>query len=557
MSTTHFYTLDESESRAAVANMGAAPEGIAFWALGLNTSPYVPVYRLDHMTMGTHLFTTFIDERDVAVNELQYKGNGIGFWCMPANYPASNVQPLFRLHNATTNDYLFTLDAHEVPKGYKRQGIACSVFKDNSNGSVPLHRYVTPTGVHFYTIDPHPLAKLIAEGTCGYVFPNPGAAPEPLFRSYNTATGSHLYTTDITEHDAASNNNAYRGDGIACYIFGDSSHTGTVPLLRAYNDAVDDRLYTIDAAEHENAISTLGYVDEGVTGWVLSLTTGPLSEEAQPVQRFYGNFGSDFFLSPPETPPFLRSSSNFVLTSEVGAQVNAIVGLDVGLSVSSDVTVTEVDAGDIGMSLQLNAYSPVDFTPGWQQYTISVFKGSVQCEIQNWTKSPYAPGFIVGAATLCGSHGNSFPKGWRLRIALINDEFSNIVGADFYVYRGDQEIGHQQLLVANFNHGLVVGAAPIIAFQLVLVGPYDGEAATLAAKGAGTITYKADVALRATTQLPATVGYPTGTAETSNATYGQIAATKSKLLRQSLGVGLSKNFWQLVESEYRLKKTPP
>jgi hypothetical protein len=68
MTTTHFYTADDSEAAAAIANMGAVSEGDPFWAHQQTWSQFVPMYRMLHSATGTHLFTTFIDERDAAIN---------------------------------------------------------------------------------------------------------------------------------------------------------------------------------------------------------------------------------------------------------------------------------------------------------------------------------------------------------------------------------------------------------------------------------------------------------------------------------------------------------
>ncbi|MFZ1015239.1 MAG: hypothetical protein WAN28_17985, partial [Terracidiphilus sp.] len=84
MSITHFYTQSDTEAMAAMANMLAISEGDPFWAFTQSNSQFAPMYRLVHPGAG-HLFTTFMDERDAAVNEDGYIGEGIGYWCVPAN----------------------------------------------------------------------------------------------------------------------------------------------------------------------------------------------------------------------------------------------------------------------------------------------------------------------------------------------------------------------------------------------------------------------------------------------------------------------------------------
>jgi len=389
MTITHFYTLDDAEAMAAMANMQATSEGDPFWAVKQSDTDIVPMYRMMHVSKGTHLFTTFIDERDVAVNENGYQGEGIGFWCLPVDDNARwGVQQLFRLYDPESDDHLYTLDPHESVPGYRSEGAACLVFSAPTPDTVPLFRLLSPELRHFYTADPAERQALldqhyVDEGTCGNVMRGSDGALRPLFRSYNPGTGGHLYTLDIAEHDAASKNSGYRGDGISAYLWPDGAQpAGAVTLLRAYNKALDDHLYTTDSAEHANAVQNLGYADEGIVGWVLTPSLGQYSASASPVHRLVGNLAEDFLLLPPGLPAFLSSGSNFYLTSEIGAGVNPVVGLDVELGITADLTVISVTAVDgtkadnTNLGVQLNAYSPDFYTssfsairdqPGWRK----------------------------------------------------------------------------------------------------------------------------------------------------------------------------------------------
>jgi hypothetical protein len=548
VSVTHFYTADDSEAIAAMTNMLATSEGDPFWVFAKSSADVVPMYRSRHIATGSHLFTTFIDERDAAVNEEGYEGEGIAFWCLPESATTQpDTQPLFRLYNAQTADHFYTIDSHETG-GYRREGVACLVFSTQILNSVPLHRLRSPEGRHFYTADAAEQQtllgqKYIDEGKCGFVFLTATVGPQPLFRSYNPSTGGHLYTLNILEHDSASKNSGYRGDGISCYLWPDGAQPpAATKLYRVYNAKLDDHLYTIDEVEYRRALLESDYTDEGVAGWVLPPDVGPLNPMATPMHRLLGDFGNDFLLLPSNLPTFLSSGSNYFLTSEIGGRVDPIMGLDVQLTITNDLTLSSVNVGDLGCSFQLNAYAPQLFNSAWQQYAIW-FKGDeLNCEIQNWSQSPYSAGFVVGGRSLCNIGRDTLAAGLRLRIALMNDEYGNILGADFYVYKGNDELAHRNLTIADFKNphttGATFGAAPIIAVQQVLVGPYDAERVTFATGGAGCITYRAAVPIRATTQLPSVTGWPgAATGEESNALYGEIAATKSKVLTQGLRVG--------------------
>jgi Repeat of unknown function (DUF5648) len=547
MSTTHFLTQSLDEAKAAMANMGATAEGTPFWALSQRADQFVPMYRLNHAARKTHLFTTAIDERDAAVNEEGYWGEGIGFWCFAADQPpSSDTQPVFRLYNSKTDDHFYTIDKHETASGYRREGTACQVFNTQQPGTDPLHRVLTPSGSHFYTSSAAEFAGLMAqpapnkytdEGILGFVFTAITDGPQPLFRSYNPNTGGHLYTTDVAEYDASSRNSGYRGDGVSCFI-GQPADTafGGTKLLRAYNPGLDDHFYTIDPTEHANAINQLGYVEETFAGWVFTSFEGQFTAMAVPMFRFLGDFSTDHFLVPPSSS-FLSSSSNFFMASIIGGSVNPVLGLDIEMEVQSDITVESVDFGTLGFGFQLNCWSPPFYTSAFQQFGIMFYGGELVCEVQNWADSPFAIGFIAGQKTLCHIGGNTLTAGHRLRIVQINDEFSNVVGAEFYAYKGTHEIAHHTLLVKNFEHAGIFGAAPIVAAQQVLVGPFDAETATVAAGAKAQLTYKAAVPLMAITSILDIVEDPgIGTGEESNVVYGEMASTKSKLLTQSLGV---------------------
>ena len=562
MPTTHFYTQSDTEAMAAMANMQASSEGEPFWAFTESNSQFAPMYRLVHPGAG-HLFTTFIDERDAAVNEDGYLGEGIGYWCVPANLTTLlPTQPLFRLYSAALDDHLYTIDPHEGASGYKGEGTACLVLSQQTSGSVPLFRLRSPAGRHFYTVDTGERQTLlnggyVDEGTTGFVLANLGGVPQPFFRSYHPNTGGHLYTASIAEHDAATKKYGYRGDGISFFLWPDGMQptVGVISLLRAYNNAIDDHFYTTDATEHANAVQNLGYADEGIAGWVLSPDVGRFAELAAPVHRLLGDFANNFFLLPPGLPSFLSSNSNFFITSVIGASINPIVGLDVELSITSDITAQSVNFGDLGMGFQLNGYSPQFYASSWQQFGIFLEGGALTCEIQNWAESPYEVGFVVGSATLCHIKGNTLKAGHRLRVVLEEDEFSNILGADFYAYDGNHQLGHKKLLIKDFKYGVAFGSAPIVGFQYLLVGPYDAETVTLAAGGGGIITYQAAAPLAASSQLPPNTEWPdVGTGEESNAVYGEITATKSKVLHQTLSVGSMVQPLSLRRPEKQLKK---
>jgi hypothetical protein len=85
-----------------------------------------------------------------------------------------------------------------------------------------------------------------------------------------------------------------------------------------------------------------------------------------------------------------------------------------------------------------------------------------------------------------------------------------------------------------------VDVAPIVAFELNLVGPWNSETVVLSS-GAGTITYTASAPLTVLSKLPPCVdnqlgGTPDQTGENANTVYGQLPAGPDNTITQSFSV---------------------
>ena len=81
--------------------------------------------------------------------------------------------------------------------------------------------------------------------------------------------------------------------------------------------------------------------------------------------------------------------------------------------------------------------------------------------------------------------------------------------------------------------------APIIAFELNLVGPVNGESAVLSS-GAGTITYAASSLLTVLNAEPSCAESGYVTAETANTTYGTLSSVSSHVFTQTFDVTVNK-----------------
>ncbi len=138
------------------------------------------------------------------------------------------------------------------------------------------------------------------------------------------------------------------------------------------------------------------------------------------------------------------------------------------------------------------------------------------------------------------------PAGYQLTVALQNDAQGNITGAAYTVAddSGKTLASVKKVLTSLTGIGALSAnasdLAPIVAFELDLVGPVNGEGAVLSS-GAGTFTYTATTPLTALVSEPpcAEFNRGKGTAETANSEYGPLPAQASTSLTQSCSGSLS------------------
>ncbi len=146
---------------------------------------------------------------------------------------------LFRFFNTQTNSHFFTIDENEkifIESSYDwyvLEGVAYYAFKSYNQPSdaSPVYRfYNSLTGSYFYTIDEAEKNTIITdydwlepEGIAWYAY-GPGAGrpsdAKPVYRFFNQDTGCHFYTIDESEKDAViADFRWYRFEGIAWYAF--------------------------------------------------------------------------------------------------------------------------------------------------------------------------------------------------------------------------------------------------------------------------------------------------------------------------------------------------
>ena len=199
-----------------------------------------------------------------------------------------------------------------------------------------------------------------------------------------------------------------------------------------------------------------------------------------------------------------------------------------------------------GCSFQLNCQSSIASNPqnsewtAWQQYVLGVNTG-VACAANNWTAASINGGMqsidFPAKQILTLPRADTILAGTTISIELTFDSVGNVTGGNFNVTPGGVSTPIVLTMGKLSSKAQITTAdlAPIVAFQLNLVGPGDGQH-TYFTSGAGTIVYTASVPLTPLSSMPSCVAVGTTTGEGSNSTYGLLTAGSRLVTSQSFTV---------------------
>jgi Protein of unknown function (DUF1566)/Repeat of unknown function (DUF5648) len=153
----------------------------------------------------------------------------------PLKIAASNVaSPVYRFFNTKTGAHFFTMSA--VERDYVGDTFPFFNFEGNSFLAYPeadptlspVYRfYNNVTGTHFFTINAEEKAYVQAtwpaiftyEGISWYASTSESTSWVPVYRFFNTKTGTHFYTTSAVERDhVLATWNWFNFEGIAYYV---------------------------------------------------------------------------------------------------------------------------------------------------------------------------------------------------------------------------------------------------------------------------------------------------------------------------------------------------
>ena len=228
----------------------------------------------------------------------------------------------------------------------------------------------------------------------------------------------------------------------------------------------------------------------------------------------------------------LGSNSNYILYDDC----KPLIGVSVTIIVMEDLVATTASGPQTGFGFQFNAYSPKNELSAWQQYVVAIFGNQIVGAVDNW---PVAGNNIINHwIGLGGTTNNTLLAKTVIRIALQNDAAGNITGATYTVIdpNGNTQ-ANVSLPLTSISGVTSADLAPIVAFELNLVGPVNAESTVLTA-GAGKFVYEASSVLTVLSAEPSCTESGYFTAETANSTYGVLSASSSTAFSQSFNVAL-------------------
>ena len=160
-----------------------------------------PVYRFFEFKQGFHFYTADENEKESIVErsidgELNYQLENVSFRVLADNKDSltgeaiENAKPVYRFFNRDTGSHLYTIDENE--KNHIQNNLSNYSFD----------------GINYYAFTSEPQ----------------NIETVPLYRMYNTVSGSHLFTTDSNEFNFISNSNDFShfnvegNEGITYYV---------------------------------------------------------------------------------------------------------------------------------------------------------------------------------------------------------------------------------------------------------------------------------------------------------------------------------------------------
>lgn len=246
----------------------------------------------------------------------------------------------------------------------------------------------------------------------------------------------------------------------------------------------------------------------------------------------------------------LKGNSSYIFQNSCGDLVGVTIEIDVNTEIGGS------GPGYAGFGFQLNCWSQgVTDVNAWQQFALVIGFGSppstnitafANSWPYNWDGSA-SDDTINDPQTLAPLSSLTLAAGYHLSIQLTNQSPGNQVTSA--IFGGHDNLGNSFTPVTitvqgqSDQQGGTISAsqlAPIVAFQVLLIGPDDGIDTNLTS-GQGKMTISADADFIATNALPTGGCWSfdsglTGSGENSNVTYTELPAAPSQTFVQYFSV---------------------
>jgi len=254
----------------------------------------------------------------------------------------------------------------------------------------------------------------------------------------------------------------------------------------------------------------------------------------------------------------LGSNINYLLYGDCKPLINLAVFIEITQdmiceSVAPPTECKPSGTSEFGFSFQLNCYSAAGKTCAYQQYAVGFWRNSsggfnVIYGVDNWPVS--GPNLINNGFPVMATLPTAvLPAGYQVGIVLVTSPSSpnNVIGASFRLLdnHGNQVGADEGVTLTSISGANSGDLAPITAFELDVVGPINGEIATLSS-GAGYISYVSFApALKvyvptSSNPFPSCTETTSGTCETANTFYGLLPSNSNLTLKQSFEVSTAK-----------------
>ena len=258
----------------------------------------------------------------------------------------------------------------------------------------------------------------------------------------------------------------------------------------------------------------------------------------------YNNYGSSstgkqsvtITLGNPVSAPAngLGSNFNYIFYSDC----NPLTDLAVTINVTKDIVCQSASGDTKGVGFQLNGLSPrssMNQTITAQQFVIDLSGNELAWTVNLWSGTGPSIKLIgAGSNSLTPLSSSKIPAGYQFRISLQYGPKSVISGATFSVIDNGNTLASPVITLTSLPDPVQSSQlAPIVAFQLNIVGPQDKESVVLSS-GSGSIVYEASSPL--TLSNSPQCGVTGGTFETANSTYGALTSGPGSIFSQPFSV---------------------